>query len=144
MPSSLVVSRSFGEDGEQVKRQYLAATYFMDQRGQRAFLWTPIVLLMIVPFAGLLRGESRASVWTAGTAALGLLAGATIPTIFGYPVAHTILEPALAVGMVLYFGICCALAAWASRLLLHRRPYHRTDAAADPVQTASPDRVAQG
>lgn len=106
----IVVSRNFGDAGEQVKRQYLAATFQMDQKGERAYLWTPIVLLVLASFAFLLRREARASIWTAATGGLGLLAGSTIPNVIGYPLAHTVLDPALATGMMIYFGVCCALA----------------------------------
>lgn len=133
----IVVSRSFGEAGEQVMRQYLSATSQMDQRGQRAYLWTPIVLLIVAPFAVLLMRESRASTWTAGAGAVGLLLGSTIPTVIGYPVAHTILEPAIAFGVLLYFGICAAVAAWLPGLLARGLPRRRAPETTSPVPTAA-------
>jgi hypothetical protein len=121
----VVVSRHFGEDGDVVKRQYVAATYLMDERGSRAYLWTPIVLLVIVPFALLLLRESWESSWVALAACVALCFGSTIPIMVGYPLPHTIAEPAITVGMLLYFGVCFMAARWLPSLVprfKRRRP----------------------
>jgi hypothetical protein len=121
----------------QVKSQYLTATYDMDQQGQRAYPWTPIVLLIVVPFALLLVTEARSSVWATFAASVGLLLGSTIPTIVGFPVAHTILEPAIAVGTLFYLSLCFAVAGWGPVLLTHRWPRRRAVEASSPLETAA-------
>jgi hypothetical protein len=128
----VVTSRNFGEAGEQVMRQIFVATSKMDQQGQRAYLWTPVVLLVILPFVALLTLEPRSSMLPALAALAGLGVGSLIPIVIGYPVAHTIIEPAITFGMVVYVGGCVILAGWLSRLLAARREHRR------PVQSAPP------
>jgi hypothetical protein len=133
----IVVPWGRGEASAQVKHQYIEATQQMDERGQRAYLWTPLVLLVVAPFAVLLALEPRRSMWAAFAAVVGLAIGSTIPTVVGYPIAHTILEPALVVGMVTYFGICFTAATWLPRVLAHRWPRQQAAEAPTSLSTAA-------
>jgi hypothetical protein len=106
----ILVSEKITEGADEVKQELIRATAQLDAHGQRAYLWTPLVLLVLVPFTVLLTKESRQSIWVAFAALAGLTAGSLIPTVIGYPVPHTILETALAVGMFTYFAVCAAVA----------------------------------
>jgi hypothetical protein len=131
----IVVSRTYGDP--QVKSQTIAATEQMDRAGQRAYLWTPIVLLVILPFALLLTREPRWSIWASAAAVVALTAGSLIPTVIGYPVAHTILEAALTFGMLLYFGLCLAVMAWLPALAARGLPRQRESETSSPLPTAA-------
>jgi hypothetical protein len=133
----IVVPWGRGEVSAQVKHQYLEATEQMDRHGQRAYLWTPIVLLIVAPFALLLTSESREAIWAAFTAIVGLAAGSMIPTVIGYPVAHTILEGALTIGALGYVGLCFAAATWLPVLRAFGLPRRRETRTSPPLQTAS-------
>ena len=133
----IVVNRQLGEISGEVKHQTIEATDLMDQRGQRAYLWTPIVLLVLLPFALLLTGESRQSIRAAFAALVGLTAGSMLPTVIGYPLAHTMLEAALTVGMVGYFVLCLVVAAWLPALRARGLPRRRAAETTSPVPTAA-------
>jgi hypothetical protein len=133
----IVVPMRLGEAGAQVKYQYIEATQLMDEHGQRAYLWTPLALLVIAPFVVLLALEPRRSVWAAFAACIALVLGSTIPTVVGYPVPHTILEPAMAFGMVTYFVLCFAAATWLPRVLAHRWPRQHAAEAPTSLSTAA-------
>ncbi|HZO30382.1 MAG TPA: hypothetical protein VFH48_30800 [Chloroflexota bacterium] len=130
----VVVSRRAGGEGE-VKQQYIAATQQMDAHGHRAYFWTPVVLLVIMPFAVLLVRESRPSVWTALAGAVGLTFGSTFPTVIGYPLPHTILDTAVAVGILTYFGIVLATATWLRVLSARGWPFRPKSEAPTPLPT---------
>ena len=112
----VVVSRRIAVGGDEVKNQYIAATEKMDANGERAYLWTPIVLLVILAFSVLLVSETRSSVGTALAGVAALTLGSTFPTVIGYPLPHTILETAIAVGVLTYFGIAVAAVTLLRRL----------------------------
>jgi hypothetical protein len=105
--------------GDILERQIVGMTEGLDGRGWRAYLWTPMVLLIVAPFAVLLLLETRQRTWAAFGACLGLALGSTIPTVAGYAAPHTISEAAIAAGMLIYLGVCVALAA-GLRLVLSR------------------------
>jgi len=111
-------SRYFGDI---VKRQFLDLSQLLDERGQRAYLWSPLVLALLLPFAVLLLAESRGHLWAAVSAGVGLLLGSLIPTVAGYAALHTIGEPAIAVGMVAYLGLCVGLSVVLRRMVAARR-----------------------
>ena len=134
----VVVSRRFPSGGDEVKQQYIAATGRMDAEGQRAYLWTPIVLLVILPFAALLVTESRSSIWTALAGCVALTLGSTFPTVIGYPLPHTILETAVAVGILTYFGIGLAAASWLPELSARGWPLRPKTEASSPLPTTVP------
>jgi hypothetical protein len=129
----IVVSRIYGST--EVKDQTLAATEQMDRNGQRAYLWTPVVLLIVLPFGLLLTRESRTSIWRAFAALGGLTAGSLIPTVIGYPVAHTILEATITVGMLVYVGLCVAIVAWRPALAARGLPGRREAETSAPLPT---------
>jgi hypothetical protein len=132
----VTVSRRSSTGGDEVKQQYIAATRQMDAHGQRAYLWTPIVLLIILPFAVLLVRESRPAVWTALAGSVGLTLGSLFPTVIGYPLPHTIVETALAVGILVYFGIGVA-AATGLPVLVARRWSRRRSETSPSLATAA-------
>ena len=132
----IVVPIRLGEAGADVKNQYIEASRLMDERGERAYLWSPLVLLVLVPFAVLLARESRRSRWAAFAGCMALALGSTIPTVIGYPVPHTILEPALTVGMLVYVVLCGAVALWLPGLLASRA-VRTTDSAPAPLSAAT-------
>jgi hypothetical protein len=105
--------------GDLLERQIVGMTEGLDGRGWRAYLWTPMVLLIVVPFAVFLLVETRQRTWAAFGACLGLALGSTIPTVAGYAAPHTIGESAIVAGMLIYLGVCVALAA-GLRLVLSR------------------------
>jgi hypothetical protein len=123
----VTVSRRSASGGDVVKQQYIAATRQIDAHGQRAYLWTPIVLLIILPFAVLLVRESRPSVWTTLAGSVGLALGSLFPTVIGYPLPHTILETALAVGILVYFGFGVAAATGLPVLVARSWPRRRSE-----------------
>lgn len=134
---NVVVSRKLGEAGAQVRDQTIAATDQMDRNGQRAYLWTPIVVLLLAPFAVLLTAESRQAIWVAFAAMVGLTVGSMIPTVIGYPVAHTILEGALTIGALGYVGVCFAAATWLPALLPRASIQRQQAEASSPLPTAA-------
>lgn len=97
--------------GDILKRQFLGITDGLDGRGWRAYLWTPRVLLIVVPFVVLLLTETRQRTWAALGAVVGLALGSTIPTVAGYAAPHTISEPAIVGGMLVYLGLGVGVAA---------------------------------
>ena len=103
--------------GDILMRQILGMTDGLDGRGWRAYLWTPRVLLIVVPFVALLLVERGPRTRAALAAGIGLALGSTIPTVAGYAAPHTISESAIVVGMLAYLGACLALAAGLRRLL---------------------------
>ena len=103
--------------GDILKRQILGMTDGLDGRGWRAYLWTPRVLLIVLPFVVLLLGETRERAWASFWACLGMALGSTIPTVAGYAAPHTISESAIVFGMLVYLGVCVALAAGLRRML---------------------------
>jgi hypothetical protein len=103
--------------GDLLKQQIIGMTSGMDDGGRRAFLWTPLVLLIVGPFVVLLLAETRERTLAALWACVGLALGSTIPTVVGYAAPHTIGESGIAVGMLVYLGICAALAAGLRRIL---------------------------
>jgi hypothetical protein len=131
----IVVSRIYGST--EVKDQTLAATEQMDRNGQRAYLWTPVVLLIVLPFGLLLTRESRRSIWLAFAALGGLTAGSLIPTMIGYPVPHTILEAAITFGMLVNVGLCIAIMAWLPALAARGLPGRREAETSAPLPTAA-------
>jgi hypothetical protein len=134
----IVVSRRVAIGGDEVKHQYIAATQRMDAQGQRAYLWTPIALSITLPFALLLARESRPSVLTALAGSVGLTIGSLFPTVIGYPLPHTILETAIAVGILIYGGL--GLAAATSLRVLSARgwPFRPKIEASAPLPTTAP------
>lgn len=97
--------------GDILKQQFLGITDGLDGRGWRAYLWTPRVLLIVVPFVVLLLTETRQRTWAALGAVVGLALGSTIPTVAGYAAPHTISEPAIVGGMLVYLGLGVGVAA---------------------------------
>ena len=97
--------------GDILKRQFLGITDGLDGRGWRAYLWTPRVLLIVVPFVVLLLTETRQRTWAALGAVVGLALGSIIPTVAGYAAPHTISEPAIVGGMLVYLGLGVGVAA---------------------------------
>ena len=97
--------------GDILKQQFLGITDGLDGRGWRAYLWTPRVLLIVVPFVVLLLTETRQRTWAALGAVVGLALGSTIPTVSGYAAPHTISEPAIVGGMLVYLGLGVGVAA---------------------------------
>lgn len=106
--------------GDILKRQFLGITDGLDGRGWRAYLWTPRVLLIVVPFVVLLLTETRQRTWAALGAVVGLALGSTIPTVAGYAAPHTISEPAIVGGMLVYLGLGVALAAGLRSVLVRK------------------------
>ncbi|MGE3913425.1 MAG: hypothetical protein AB7K36_29000, partial [Chloroflexota bacterium] len=107
-------SRYFGDI---VKRQFLELSRQLDERHQRAYLWSPAALLLILPFGLLLLTEPPAQHWEATSAGAGLLLGSLIPMAAGYAALHTIGEPAIAVGMAAYLALCLGLATVLQRVI---------------------------
>jgi hypothetical protein len=103
--------------GDILKRQFLGMAEGLDRSGQRAYLWTPTVLLIVVPFVVLLLVETRQHIWAALSACIGMALGSTITTVVGYAAPHTISESAIVAGMLVYLGIGCALALGLRRTL---------------------------
>jgi hypothetical protein len=113
----VVESRYFGN---LLQTQFIGTSHRLDATGLRAFLWTPKVLLVLVPFVLLLVVESGRQAWATLAAGGWLALGSTIPTEAGYAAAHTIGEPAIAFGMLIYLGIGLALATGLRRVLAGR------------------------
>ena len=107
--------------GDILKRQILGMTDGLDGRGWRAYLWTPRVLLIVVPFVVLLLVETRERTWAAFGACLGLALGSTIPTVAGYAAPHTISESAIAVGMLVPTSESACAGSWPTAQAPHRR-----------------------
>ena len=103
--------------GDFLKHDIIGMTQRLDETGRRAYLWTPTVLLLVVPFAVLLLVETRQHTWAAFYACLAMTLGSVIPTVAGYAVPHAISESAIAFGMLIYLGIGVALAAGLRRML---------------------------
>jgi hypothetical protein len=107
--------------GDILKQQIIGMTSGMDESGRRAFLWTPLVLTIVGPFVVLLLAETRERTLAAFWACVGLALGSTVPTVVGYAAPHTISESGIAVGMLIYLGICAALAAGLKRVLAREK-----------------------
>ena len=139
LPPSMevVVPEDQTEAQSEVRNQYIEATRQMDTQAERAYLWTPLALLVVAPFVVLLAVKPHRSVWTTFAAGLALLLGSLIPTVIGYPLPHTILEPSIAVGMAVYVGLGFAAATWLRGLLAHRWALRQTPEATPPLSTAS-------
>jgi hypothetical protein len=124
--------------GDILKRQFIGMSQGLDGSGLRAYLWTPTVLLIVVPFVVLLLVGSRQQTWAAFSACIGLALGSTIPTVVGYAAPHTISESAIVAGMLVYLSIGCALAMglrWAltrEEALTPRPPLHPAMGPLDP------------
>jgi hypothetical protein len=123
--------------GDILKQQIIGMTSGLDGGGRRAFLWTPLVLLIVGPFVVLLLAETRERTWAAFWACLGLALGSTIPTVVGYAAPHTIAESGIAVGMLVYLGLCVALAAGLKRM--HARDRALTPQPPLPVRGSGGD-----
>jgi hypothetical protein len=124
--------------GDILERQILGMTDGLDGRGWRAYLWTPRVLLIVVPFVVLLLVETRQRTWAALWACFGMALGSAIPTEAGYAAPHTISEAAIVTGMLVYLGVSVALAAGLRRLLTREAPGRSTwtpRATPDPALT---------
>jgi hypothetical protein len=96
--------------GDLLKQQFLGMAQGVDGHNQRAYLWTPRVLLILAPFVVLLLAESRPRELAALWAALALAVGSTIPMFAGYAAPHTVGDPAVAFGMLVYFCLWLGLA----------------------------------
>jgi hypothetical protein len=96
--------------GDLLKQQFLGMAQGVDGRNQRAYLWTPRVLLLLAPFVALLLAESRPRALAALWAALALALGSTIPMFAGYAAPHTVGDPAVAFGMLVYLCLWLGLA----------------------------------
>jgi hypothetical protein len=118
----VATSKYFGEQGDLLKRQFLGTSQRLDSAGLRASLWSPKALLVIVPFVLLLAVEPAGRAWMALAAGAWLALGSTIPTEAGYAAPHTISDPSIAFGMVIYAALCLALAAGLRRVLVARSP----------------------
>jgi hypothetical protein len=116
----VATSKYFGEQGDLLKRQFLGTSQRLDSAGLRASLWSPMALLVIVPFVLLLAVESAGRGWAALAAGAWLALGSTIPIEVGYAAPHTISDPSIAFGMVVYVGLCLALAEGLRRVLAPR------------------------
>jgi hypothetical protein len=132
----IVVSRRAPAGGDEVKREYIVTTEQMDAHGQRAYLWAPIALMIILPFTLLLAREPRSSLLIGLAGAIGLMIGSLIPTVIGYPLPHTILETAIAAGVLAYFGLGLAAAAWLPVLSARGWPFRREAETSSPLATA--------
>jgi len=125
--------------GDILKRQILGMTDGLDGRGWRAYLWTPRILLIVLPFVVLLLAETRERARAACWACLGLACGSTIPTVAGYAAPHTISESAIVFGMLAYLGVCVALATGLRKLMAgDRAPSPRRAAATVPSAVGAP------
>ena len=113
----VVESRYFGN---LLQTQLIGTSHRLDATGLRAFLWTPRVLLVLVPFVLLLVVESGRRAWATLAAGGWLALGSTIPTEAGYAAAHTIGEPAIAFGMLIYLGLGLLLAVGLRRVVSRR------------------------
>jgi hypothetical protein len=111
---NVVESRYFGTI---LRDQFLGMSQGLDAHGWRAYFWTPRVLLVIVPFVALLLVETGWRAWAALSACAWLALGSTIPTEVGYAAPHTIGEPGIAFGMLVYVGLALTLAALVRRVL---------------------------
>ena len=98
------------ESAEAVKAQFLETSRQLDATGLRAYLWTPGVLLIILPFGALLSVASRRDIARAWIAAVALLAGSLIPTVIGFPGPHTVADAATTTGMLIYLALCTGIA----------------------------------
>jgi hypothetical protein len=98
------------ESAEVVKAQFLATSRRLDETGLRAFLWTPAVLLLMLPFGIFLTRASRHDLAYVWVGAAALFAGSLIPTVIGFPGPHTVADAATASGMLIYLALCSGLA----------------------------------
>ena len=80
----------------------------LDKREVRAYIWTPLAVLLLLPFAVLLLGEDRYGRTVALVGIAALSAGSTVPSLIGYPAAFTVADTAIAFLMLIYF--CCGSA----------------------------------
>jgi len=96
--------------GDAVKVQMLELGRELDKRKSRAYLWTPIAVLLLLPFAVLMLGEGRHSRTAAFVGIAALSAGSTLPALIGYPAAFTVADTAIAFVMLIYFCFCSAIA----------------------------------
>jgi hypothetical protein len=119
LPPDLEVSDSH-YFGNLLQTQFIGTSHRLDATGLRAFLWSPKILLVLAPFVLLLMLESSGQAWATLAAAGWLVLGSAIPTEAGYAAPHTIGEPAIAFGMLIYLGLGLAIA-WALRRLLAAR-----------------------
>jgi hypothetical protein len=113
LPPDLEVSDSH-YFGNLLQTQFIGTSHRLDATGLRAFLWSPKALLVLAPFVLLLLVESSGRAWATLASAGWLVLGSTIPTEAGYAAAHTIGEPAIAFGMLIYLGLGLAIA-WGLR-----------------------------
>ena len=96
--------------GDAVKVQMLELGRELDKQRLRAYMWTPLAVLVLLPFAGLLVGEDRYGRRVALVGIAALSAGSTMPTLVGYPAAFTVADTAIACLMLIYFCFCAAVA----------------------------------
>jgi hypothetical protein len=122
LPPDLEVATShyFGEQGDLLKRQFIGTSQRLDSTGLRPSLWNPRVLLVIVPFVVLLLVESAERARATFAAGAWLVLGSTIPAEVGYAAPHTIGEPGIAFGMLIYLGLGLAIVAGLRRVLAAR------------------------
>jgi hypothetical protein len=85
--------------GDVLKQQRILATEKMDENKLRAYLWSPISILLLMPLIFLIRFPSDN---IALLCLLLLCVGSLVPSILGYPVPHTIVDTAIVVGMLVY------------------------------------------
>ena len=112
----IFVSRYWGDT---VKTQMLDLSRELDRRKLRAYLWTPVAILLLLPCAILLVNERRRDGLTVLTGGAALFAGSIFPTLIGYPAVFTVADSAIAFAALVYFGICLGLA------FLFKSAYHR-------------------
>lgn len=107
--------------GDLLQRQFVGTSQRLDATGFRAYLWTPRVLLVMLPFVVLLSlFEARGPALAALAAGAWLALGSTIPTEAGYAAMHTIGEPSIAFGMLLYLGLALVIATAVRPILAFR------------------------
>jgi len=97
--------------GDILTQQILGMSRELDAHGGRAYVWTPLVLLVLAPFVVLILDEPRWRTRAVISACLGLALGSTFPTVVGYAVPHTVTEAAIAFGMLFYLVLALTLAA---------------------------------
>jgi hypothetical protein len=95
----IFVSPDFGDI---VKVQFLETSRQLDIRGFRAVLWTPVALILVLLFVGPLTTGQKTDIAIAALGATILFIGSLAPIIVGYPAVHTITEPAITFGIVVY------------------------------------------
>lgn len=107
--------------GDAVKVQMLELGRQLDAQKSRAYPWTPLAILLLLPFTVLLLGEDRHSRGAALAGIVALTAGSTLPSLIGYPAPFAVADTAIAVLILLYFCFFSVLALLLGNFLKKRR-----------------------